>query len=153
MVLAHQWSWSVALAGVPFGLSTASINIGKHIDKSNEDRQKGVHTLPVLLGQKSARWLNITVIALAYGFTLYSVFVTRFLSPVMVLIFFAAPNAWRAITRLSRPRPARPPSGYLIWPRWFSAVTFLHNRKFGNLFVVAVALDMALRLLFPSFWR
>jgi hypothetical protein len=29
----------------------------------------------------------------------------------------------------------------------------MHNRKFGNLFILGVAVDMAVRLLFPSFWR
>ncbi|MDI6770845.1 MAG: hypothetical protein QMD04_14385 [Anaerolineales bacterium] len=43
LVLARGWSdnvWTVALAGVPFGLSVVSINIGKHIDKSSEDKKK-----------------------------------------------------------------------------------------------------------------
>src|SRR5512143_486889 len=38
--------WNVALAGIPFGLSVASINIGKHIDKMIPDKQKGVGTFP-----------------------------------------------------------------------------------------------------------
>ena len=33
--------WYVALAGVPLGLSIVSINIGKHIDKLDEDKRKG----------------------------------------------------------------------------------------------------------------
>jgi 1,4-dihydroxy-2-naphthoate octaprenyltransferase len=152
-VLAHQWSWAVALAGVPFGLSVASINVGKHIDKSEEDRRKGVRTLPVLIGQPAARWVNIGAIVLAYAATLYSVFVTRFLSPSLLLVLAAAPEAWKAISLLTRPRPAEAPAGYPVWPRWFSTVAFMHNRKFGNLFVLGVALDTALRLVFPGFWR
>lgn len=44
LILARGWTdnvWTVALAGVPFGLSVVSINIGKHIDKSSDDRKKG----------------------------------------------------------------------------------------------------------------
>jgi 1,4-dihydroxy-2-naphthoate polyprenyltransferase len=152
-VLAHQWSWSVALAAIPFGLSTASINIGKHIDKSGEDRQKGVHTLPVLIGQTAARWVNITAIVLAYAITLYSVLVTRFLSPALLIVLAAAPQAGKAIALLAKPRPAEAPAGYPIWPRWFSLVSFIHNRRFGNLFILGVALDAAVRLVFPGFWR
>jgi 1,4-dihydroxy-2-naphthoate octaprenyltransferase len=152
-VLAHQWSWAVALAGVPFGLSTASINIGKHIDKSDEDRQKGVHTLPVLIGQTAARWVNFMAILLAYAVTLYSIFVTRFLSPALLLVLISAPDALKALRLLSKPRPAEAPPGYPVWPRWFSTVSFMHNWKFGNLFILGVAVDMAVRLLFPSFWR
>jgi len=154
-VLTRQWQWSVVLAGVPFGLSTASINIGKHIDKSDEDRQKGVTTLPVLIGQKAARALNAAVIVLAYAFTFYLVLGPRFLTPAMVIVAFAVPEALEALARLARPRPAEAPLGYAIWPRWFSTLAFLHNRKFGNLFVVGVMMDTALRLMpaTSGFWR
>ncbi len=153
MVLARHWSWDAAIAGIPFGLSTASINIGKHIDKSGEDRQKGVRTLPVLIGETAARWVNITAIVLAYGVILYAMLVSRFLTPALLLVFVAAPDAWKALKLLARPRPAEPPTGYPIWPRWFSSVAFMHNRKFGNLFILGVALDTVVRLLLPTFWR
>ena len=55
-VLARGWTpvtWYVALAGVPYGLSVLSINLGKHIDKFAEDTKKGVGTLPVRLGEKA----------------------------------------------------------------------------------------------------
>ncbi len=154
-VLTRQWSWDVVLSGVPFGLSVASINIGKHIDKSEEDRKKGVTTLPVLIGQRAARALNAAFIVLAYAFTFYLVLGPRFLTPVMVLVLSAVPDAWKALVRLSRPRPAEAPPGYPIWPRWFSTLAFVHNRKFGNLFVVGVILDTALRLMpaTSGFWR
>ncbi|MGA2976296.1 MAG: prenyltransferase [Spirochaetia bacterium] len=153
LVLAHQWSWSVAVAGIPFGLSTASINIGKHIDKSGEDALKGVRTLPVLIGQTAARYVNMAAVVCAYAVTLYAVFVSRFLTPVLLIVLIAGPDAVKALRRLSQPRPAEPPAGYLIWPRWFSTVCFQHNRRFGNLFILGVAADTALRLIFPGFWR
>jgi len=152
LVLAHQWSWMVALAGVPFGLSTASINIGKHIDKSGEDRAIGVHTMPVLLGPDVARWINFMAIVLAYAVTLYLIFVARFFTPVMLIVFAAAPKALPALVLLSRPRPTEAPAGYPVWPRWYSVVCFFFNRWFGNLFILGVALDMGLRLLVPGFW-
>jgi hypothetical protein len=33
--------WNVVLAGVPYGLGVASFNIGKHIDKHDEDKATG----------------------------------------------------------------------------------------------------------------
>jgi len=153
LVLTHAWSWYVMLAGVPFGLSVASINVGKHIDKSGEDRQKGVGTLPVVIGETAARVLNMAAIILAYAVTLYLVVVPRFLTPVMVIIFIAAPQALKALRLLSRPRPKEAPPGYPVWPRWFSTVAFVHNRKFGNLFILGVALDTVLRIVLPQFWR
>ncbi len=152
-VLTRVWSWDVVLAGVPVGLGTASINIGKHIDKSSEDRKKGVTTLPVLIGEAAARVLNVAAITLAYAITLYMIVVPRFLTPALLIVFLAAPSGWKAIQRLSKPRPAAAPPGYPIWPRWFSTVAFVHNRKFGNLFILGVAVDTVLRLVFPAFWR
>jgi 1,4-dihydroxy-2-naphthoate octaprenyltransferase len=153
-VLTRTWSWDVVLAGIPFGLSTASINIGKHIDKSAEDRQKGVTTLPVLLGQTASRVLNILVILAAYGVTAYLV-AARFLTPVMAVVLIAGPRAFQALYVLSKPRPDGPPPGYPIWPTWFSTFAFRHNRWFGNFFVLGVALDTALRLIpaTSGFWR
>jgi 1,4-dihydroxy-2-naphthoate octaprenyltransferase len=152
LVLAGHWSWNVALAAVPFGLSTASINIGKHIDKSREDRARGVHTLPVLLGETTARWLTVTALILAYAVTLYAIAVPRFLSPALLIVFLASGRAVKAIRLLAKPRPTEAPAGYPVWPRWFSTVCFMHNRRFGNLFILGVAADTAVRLLFPSFW-
>lgn len=152
-LLTRQWSWDVVIAGVPFGLSTASINIGKHIDKSAEDREKGVGTLPVRIGETAARYLNIAAIGLAYAVTLYLIAVPKFLTPVMLIVFFAAPLGWKAVSRMTRPKPAAAPPGYPIWPRWFSTVAFMHNRRFGNLFILGVALDTVIRLVFPGFWR
>ena len=154
-VLTRRWDWNVVLAGVPFGLSTACINIGKHIDKSGEDRQKGVTTLPVLLGEKASRMVNMAAIVLAYAFTVYLVVGPRFLTPAMAIVFLAIPDAWKAVKRLSKPRPAAPPPGYPIWPRWFSTVSFVHNRSFGNLFALGIILDTALRLIpaTAGLWR
>ena len=153
LVLAHAWSWQVAIAGIPFGLSTASINLGNHIDKSGEDAVKGVRTLPVLIGQSAARVVTMAAIVLAYATLLYSVFVSRFLTPIVLVVLIAAPHALRAIRRLSAPRPLQAPAGYPIWPRWFSTVAFIHNRVFGNLFILGIAADTALRLVFPTFWK
>jgi 1,4-dihydroxy-2-naphthoate octaprenyltransferase len=153
LVLTGHWNWSVALAAVPFGLCVSSINVGKHIDKRLEDKAKGVTTLPVLIGETAARVLNITVIVLAYAITLYLIFVTHFFTPIMLLVFLASKDAWKAIQRLSKPRPAEAPQGYPIWPRWFSSGSFVHNRNFGNLFILALVADTLLRVFLPVFWH
>ena len=64
--------FKVALAGIPFGLSVASINIGKHIDKMEDDKKKGVGTFPVRVGQTFARYTNIASILVAYGVIILS---------------------------------------------------------------------------------
>ncbi len=137
--------WIVALAGVPFGLSVASINIGKHIDKMEDDRKKGVGTFPVRVGQTFARYVNILSIVLAYAVIVYLV-ATGFFSTFMLLILFAAQRAAYAIFALSKPRPAGPPKGFeAFWPTWFSGFCFYHNRSFGGLFILGVLLDTLFR--------
>ena len=54
-VVTGNWNWNVVLAGVPYGLGVASINVGKHIDKRDDDLQKGVGTFPVRVGERAAR--------------------------------------------------------------------------------------------------
>jgi 1,4-dihydroxy-2-naphthoate octaprenyltransferase len=154
-VLTRHWDWNVALAGIPFGLSTASINLGKHIDKSDQDRVIGVTTLPVLIGETAARLLTFVVIVAAYAVTVYLVFIPRFLSPVLLIVFLAGTRAFKTLWMLSRPRPKEAPKGYGLWPAWFSAGCFYHNRRFGNLFVLGVLLDTILRMIpyTAGFWR
>jgi len=155
VVLAQGWTgngWYVALTGVPFGLSVASINVGKHIDKLEEDRRKGVGTLPVRIGEKAARILNMAALLLLYAVILYLIFVPRYLTPVMLLVFLAGKRLWVALRVLSRPRPQQPPPGYPAWPTWFSGFAFYHNRLFGGLFILGLIADTLLRLLASGFW-
>ena len=155
LVLAGGWienAWNVALAGVPFGLSVVSINIGKHIDKSSDDRKKGVGTLPVRIGEKSARYLNMAVFVLIYAVILYLIFVPRFFTPVMLIVFLAGKRLLYAVGVLTKPRPAEPPKEWPGWPTWFSGFAFYHNRLFGNLFVLGLLADTLLRLFLSGFW-
>ena len=156
IVLAKGWTpdvWMIALAGVPYGLSVASINVGKHIDKRKEDKKKGVHTLPVVIGEKAARYLNLVMILLVYAVLLYLVFGAKFFTPVMLVVFLAGKRALLASAVLAKPRPEEPPQGYPGWPTWFSAFSFYHNRLFGNLFVLGIFADVILRMLIPTFWH
>jgi 1,4-dihydroxy-2-naphthoate octaprenyltransferase len=144
-----DWSnlWKVALAGIPFGLSVASINVGKHIDKMNDDKSRGVGTFPVRVGQTFARYVNIAAIVIAYAVVIYLVVIGYF-STIMLLVLFAAQKALYAIMALSKPRPEGPPKGFeAFWPTWFSGFCFYHNRSFGGLFILGVLLDTVFRKL------
>jgi 1,4-dihydroxy-2-naphthoate octaprenyltransferase len=135
----------VALAGVPFGLSVASINIGKHIDKMDDDKKKGVGTFPVRVGQTVARYVNILSIVVAYGVIFYLV-ATGYFSTLMLIIVFALQRAMYAVAVLTKPRPEGPPKGLeALWPTWFSGFCFYHNRMFGGLFILGIFLDTVAR--------
>jgi 1,4-dihydroxy-2-naphthoate octaprenyltransferase len=144
--------WRVALAAIPFGLSVVSINLGKHIDKSPEDQKKGVTTLPVLIGEKAARIINMILISLIYLVILYLIFVSRYFTPVLLIVFFAGKRALYAIGAHARPRPQEPPKEWIYWPTWFSGFAFYHNRLFSNLLLLALLIDTLLRIFLPGFW-
>jgi 1,4-dihydroxy-2-naphthoate octaprenyltransferase len=144
--------WQAALAAIPFGLSVVSINIGKHIDKSAEDRTKKVGTLPVVIGEKAARYVNIVVLALIYLVILYLIFVTQYFTPVLLIVLIAGKRLLYAIGVHTKPRPVEPPKEWPAWPTWFSGFAFYHNRLFSNLFVLGLIADVILRLTLPGFW-
>ncbi len=144
--------WKVALAGVPFGLSVASINVGKHIDKLEEDKRKGVGTLPVKIGEKAARYVNMAALVLTYAVIVYLVFAPRYFTPVMLIVFLAGKRALLALRVLTRPRPAEPPKDWPAWPTWFSGFAFYHNRMFGGLLILGLLADTLLRVFLPTFW-
>ena len=152
-VLTGRWDWAVILASLPVGLNVVTINLGKHTDKLKEDRVKKVRTLPVLTGEPAARYITIAAITLSYLIVLYLVFITRFFTPIMLLVLLAIKPARTALQRLSMPRPDGPPPGYPIWPRWFSTVCFVHNRVFSNYFVLGLIIETLIRTVFPGFWR
>jgi 1,4-dihydroxy-2-naphthoate octaprenyltransferase len=143
-VLAGSWSWTAALAGVPYGLGVASINVGKHIDKRDDDLSRGVGTFPVRAGERLARRVDQAAIVLIYLVVLYLVFVARYFSPVMLIVFLAYKEARSALQLLQKPRPAEAPPGYPAWPTWFSAVTFMHNRRFGGYLILGLLIDSAI---------
>ena len=154
-VLARGWTpntWMVALAGVPFGLSVVSINIGKHIDKSADDKKKGIGTLPVRIGEKAARYVNMAALVLIYLVILFLIFVPHFFTPVLLIVLLAGKRLLYAVGVHAKPRPAEPPKEWKFWPTWFSGFTFYHNRLFENLFILGLLVDVLLRIFLPTFW-
>jgi 1,4-dihydroxy-2-naphthoate polyprenyltransferase len=149
-VLTGYWDWWVALAGVPFGMSVVSINLGKHIDKQEADKKKGVKTLPVAIGEKAARYVNMAVVIIAYAVIVYLIFGPRFFTPIMLIIFFAIKRALLVIGVLTKPRPAEPPKEWTFWPTWFSGFAFYHNRLFGGLLILGIFLDTLARIFAPD---
>jgi 1,4-dihydroxy-2-naphthoate octaprenyltransferase len=153
-VLTQQWSWNVVIASLPYVLGVTTVIFGKHIDKLDMDREKGIHTLPVVIGEKASRYAVLAMMVAPYFFTIYLIAV-RFFTPVMLIVLFAIPFFLKIYPVFLKPKPTTKPEGQPGWPLYFVGYAFYNNRKFGSLFMFGLLLDVALRLLpfTQNFWR
>ena len=143
------WSWEVVLAGLPYALGTTAIIFGKHIDKLDADRRKGIRTLPVLLGEKTARYTVLGMMVLQYPLVLYLV-LTGFFTPVMLVVSLSLYGFFKLTVPVYRSsKPAEMPKEYRadVWPLWYVAFAFLHNRRFGALFALGLAMEVVIQLI------
>jgi 1,4-dihydroxy-2-naphthoate octaprenyltransferase len=148
-VLAGQWSWQVVLASLPYALGVTATLMGKHIDKFSLDKDAGVYTLPVILGERGSRFVVLGLFVLSYLIVAWLV-VTGFFSPVMSVVVLALPYLFRQVVPMFlKPRPVERPDDYpeSAWPLWFVGVSFVYTRKFGGLFVLGLISDTILKRL------
>lgn len=153
-VLTHEWSWNVVIASLPYVLGVTTVIFGKHIDKLDMDRAKGIHTLPVVIGEKASRYAVLAMMVLPYLFTVYLIYI-RFFTPVMLIVLLALPTFLRVYPKFLKPKPETRPEGQIGWPLFFVGYAFYNNRKFGALFMLGLLVDTALRLMpyTQNFWR
>jgi 1,4-dihydroxy-2-naphthoate octaprenyltransferase len=134
------WVW---LASIPYALSVTTVLIGKHVDKYEQDRAKGIHTLPVLLGKETSLRLNQALMVAFYP--VVALLVLRgHLGWGVLLVAFALPRLVQVLKVYRQPKPATAPAGFLIWPLWYVAIAFYHNRLAGGLFLLGLVVNAVL---------
>ena len=123
----------VMAAASVYGLGPLLVILAKHTDKIDDDRERGIVTVPVILGERASRAVMVCVLVLQ----LAGVCVLG--SLWYLLVFLALPQAWRLVRMLGKPRPAVAPVGPSgqAWPLWFTAAAFLYARLAGLLLVAA----------------
>jgi 1,4-dihydroxy-2-naphthoate octaprenyltransferase len=136
------WVW---FASVPYAITVTTVLIGKHVDKYEQDTAKGIRTLPVILGKQRSLRLNRFLMTAFYPIVLLLV-LSGHVGWGVLLVGFAVPRLREVLARSREPKPAGPPDGYLLWPLWYVAIAFYHNRLAGGLFVAGLALNAALGL-------
>ncbi|HEX9839027.1 MAG TPA: prenyltransferase, partial [Anaerolineales bacterium] len=153
-VLTQTWNWFVVIASLPYVLGVTTVIFGKHIDKLDMDKEKGIHTLPVVIGEKASRYAVLAMMIAPYLFTLYLI-AARFFTPVMLIVFLALPTFLKIYPVFLKPKPETRPEGQIGWPLYFVGYAFVNNRKFGSLFMFGLLIDVVLRLLpfTQNFWR
>jgi 1,4-dihydroxy-2-naphthoate polyprenyltransferase len=145
-VIAGAWSWPVVIASLPYALGTTMVIFGKHIDKIEADKAKKIRTLPVLMGEKAARYFTLAMMALQYLLVIYLIII-RFFSPILLVVFLAlttVPAVWKVF---KDPKPVERPEWFRedTWPLYYVAMGFLHNRQFGIWYLLGMIVDVVLR--------
>jgi 1,4-dihydroxy-2-naphthoate octaprenyltransferase len=135
----------VLLASIPYALLVMTVLMGKHIDKEPWDRAEGIRTLPVVLGESSARRLTAGLLVSFYATTAVLV-VTGILPIWTLLVALALPQLMKTLKRYSEPKPESAPARYPIWPLWFGPWAFVHSRRAG----AALVLGLVLGAVFPN---
>ncbi|MBI3742306.1 MAG: prenyltransferase [Chloroflexi bacterium] len=145
-VITGAWEWNVVIASLPYALGVTGVIFGKHIDKFEMDKQKGIHTFPVVIGEKIARGMLVGMLVLQYISVAYLVAI-GFFTPVMLIVYFALKEFARIYPMFKQSRPAEKPADYPdVWPNYFVAAAFVHNRRFGLLYLLGLIIDAVLKV-------
>lgn len=146
-VITGVWEWNVVLASLPYALGVTTVIFGKHIDKYDDDKAKGIHTIPVVIGEKVSRYVVIVMTLAQYLLVLYLV-ITGLFTPVLLIVFLALPTFINPFLLMFRyPKPTEKPEEYPedAWPLWFVGVAFIHNRRYGLLFLLGLLADALIK--------
>jgi 1,4-dihydroxy-2-naphthoate octaprenyltransferase len=144
-VVSGHWSWDVTWLSLLYALGPTTVLFGKHTDKIEADRDKGVNTLPVILGEKRSRHCVIAMIGAQYLLSVVLVLTGSFGWPLLlVLLSLPALPALARIYNAGKPTAMPPQYPAEIWPLWFSAHAFRHTRRFTSLFLLGLLLDSLL---------
>ena len=136
------WVW---IATLPYAISVTTVLIGKHVDKYEQDSARGIHTLPVILGKQASLRLNQALMIAFYPIVVGLVALGS-LGPGVLLVGFALPRLMRVLKAYSEPKPDAPPPNYRIWPLWYVALAFYHNKLAGGLFVLGLIVNLVVGL-------
>ena len=146
-VITGVWDWQVVIAALPYALGVTTVIFGKHIDKIDMDKSRRIHTLPVLLGERASRFATVGMFILQYLSVGYLV-LTGFFSPALLVVGRAVRSFFRVLPIFRAPRPAEKPADYPdVWPNYFVAGAFVHNREFGMLYLLGLILESILKAL------
>ena len=136
------WVW---LASVPYAIAVTTVLIGKHVDKYEQDRARGIHTLPVLLGRGPSLRLN-QVLMIGFYPVVLALVMSGHVGVGVLIVAAAIPRLRQVLRAYGQPKPASPPPGYRIWPLWYVSLAFYHNKLAGGLFVLGLSVNAALGL-------
>jgi len=140
------WNWDVIYISLLYAIGPTSVIFGKHIDKLDKDKEKKVHTLPVLIGEKLSRYTTICVLLLQMILVVITV-VTGVLGLPVLLILLAIPKFLQTARKFLKPKPLTPdPLNRTTWPLYFASFAFIYNRRFSLLFLSGLILSLVFKI-------
>ncbi|MBZ0278534.1 MAG: prenyltransferase [Anaerolineae bacterium] len=131
------------LLTLPYGLVVASVLIGKHIDKIENDRPVGVKSVPVLLGQERSLILN-KITFIVFYLLIAGLVIGRITGPWILITLLAVVRLRVTWKVYSEPKPAEKPENWPVWPLWYVGWAMYFNRAAGGLFILGMILNMIL---------
>jgi 1,4-dihydroxy-2-naphthoate polyprenyltransferase len=151
-VITGNWDWNIVVASLPYALGVTTVIFGKHVDKYEVDKAKHIYTLPVLIGEKAGRSMILGMFLFQYLAVIYLT-LTGFFTPIMLVVLLALTSFFQVLPMFRAPRPAEKPADFPdVWPNYFVAAAFIHNRRFGILYLLGLVLETVLRLyILPMF--
>lgn len=144
-VITGTWNLNIIVASLVYALGVTTVIFGKHVDKLGMDQEKHIYTLPTLIGEKAGRYAILAMFALQYLSVVYLVIV-GFFKPVLLIVFLAIPSLLQILPIYRAPKPAEKPANYPdVWPNYFVAAAFVHNRAFGLYYLLGLIFDVLWR--------
>ncbi len=137
-VLTNAVTLQVFLLSVISGIPPTVVILAKHMDKIEQDQQKSIQTLPVVIGLKKARHLSIGLLVLQW------LLIGAIFELWLLCTLFSGPALWQLWSVLEKAPPASKPDAYPndVWPLWYSASAFLYARNFGLTLVVSMLIGV-----------
>jgi 1,4-dihydroxy-2-naphthoate octaprenyltransferase len=142
------WAW---IASLPYAILVTTVLFGKHIDKIEADRKKGVRTMPVLLGEARAR-LVARGLMVAYYPIVAGAALAGWVGPWVLISLLGIPKLIEVLREFGRPKPDVEPFSYVGWPLWFVGHAFRHTRRAGALLILGLLLNALLPIQLPLPW-
>jgi len=140
VVSGGQWNNDILVLASIYALGPTTVLMGKHTDKLLQDKDKGVHTLPVVLGEWLARKVTVGMWVVQYAWLVFQIVDGEW---IWCLPLLALPDFIKNLKFFNRSRPVERPADYPeeVWPLYFVRMAFAYNRRFTGFFILSLLLS------------
>lgn len=141
-VASGEWSFTATLIGTLYALAPTAVIFGKHIDKIDMDKSKGIYSLPVLLGEKNARYVAQIMMLSQFALATY-LYINGYLGLGVLLLLLVVPTLIKTCKVFNQSRPSEMPEGFRqeVWPLWFAPHAFQYTRRFSLFFLLMLIVE------------